>query len=116
MTVTVILPIRAISVANAREHVQVKARRNREHRGLARLLVLSRRNRPGFPRPPYVVTLTRVGRKVLDSDNLASACKACRDGVADALGLDDGDVARLRFEYEQRTSKGYEVIVRIEGI
>lgn len=41
---------------------------------------------------PYVVVrLVRVAPRQLDSDNAASAAKSVRDGVADALGVDDRD-------------------------
>ena len=46
------------------------------------------------------VELVRVSPRKLDSDNLQGALKAVRDGVADALGLDDGS-ARYRWEYSQ---------------
>ena len=36
-----------------------------------------------------VVVLTRIAPRPLDSDNLESACKAVRDGIAEGLGIDD---------------------------
>jgi hypothetical protein len=48
------------------------------------------------------ITLTRIAPRWLDDDNLAGACKAVRDGVADAIGLDDRD-HRLRWAYLQAT-------------
>jgi hypothetical protein len=65
--------------------------------------------RPAFP---CVITLTRVGVKRMDTDNLASALKACRDGVAEWLGIDDGD-PRIEWRYAQRTDKTYSVEVAI---
>lgn len=49
-----------------------------------------------------VVTIIRVGKE-LDSDNLQSACKGLRDGIADTLGVDDRD-PRVRWEYAQTES------------
>lgn len=40
----------------------------------------------------------------LDSDNLPGAFKHVRDGMADALGIDDGD-ARLAWSYAQVKAK-----------
>jgi hypothetical protein len=62
---------------------------------------------------PCAVTLTRIGPKRLDDDNLAGALKAVRDAVADALGCDDAD-ARLKFLYAQEKGDSQEYAVRIE--
>lgn len=53
----------------------------------------------------------------LDDDNLRSAFKAIRDGIADALRIDDGD-RRIAFEYAQRRApKGvYFVLVEIRAL
>jgi hypothetical protein len=60
------------------------------------------------------VTLVRICCGVLDDDNLRGALKAVRDEVAAWLGIDDGDVPRLRFEYDQQVCKrGYRA-VRVE--
>lgn len=50
---------------------------------------------------PAVVTITRVGPRPLDPDNLAGACKHAQDGIAAALGVDDGD-PRCSWQYRQR--------------
>ena len=59
-----------------------------------------------------VVTLTRIGARKLDSDNLARSMKAVRDGIADALGIDDGS-DRIEWKYAQEKGK-YAVKVTIE--
>lgn len=38
---------------------------------------------------PCVVTITRVGPRALDDDNLAASCKSVRDEVATWLRVDD---------------------------
>lgn len=90
------LPIVTVSVLNVREHWAKRAKRSKEHRGLAammtRLLTLDVL--------PGVVTMIRVSPRALDDDNLRGALKACRDGVADALGIDDRD-SRVKWEYKQ---------------
>jgi hypothetical protein len=50
------------------------------------------------------VTITRIAPRELDSDNLASCAKGIRDGVADALRVDDGD-ERIRWTYKQERGK-----------
>ena len=75
---------------------------SREHRARATLEVANEIQRVGCPLGPWVVTLTRYGVRYLDDDNLAAAFKRIRDGVADALGVDDGDRRRIRWEYVQR--------------
>ena len=47
------------------------------------------------------------------SDNLAAALKHVRDGVADALGMDDGD-PRLVWLYGQRRGRPGEYAVLVE--
>lgn len=61
---------------------------------------------------PLVVTLTRIAPRSLDSDNLASAAKACRDGISDALGIDDG-AKGLTWLYAQRKGKPHEVALEV---
>lgn len=61
------------------------------------------------------VTLTRVSPRRLDGDNLASAFKAVRDGVADALGRNDGD-SEIDWRYEQRQDRDYGVEIRIQAL
>ncbi len=106
---TFVLPMSLPSTANLREHWSAKAKRAKAHRTAARLAV----GRPLRERNwltlggRVVVTLTRVSPRALDSDNLASAFKNCRDGVADALGIDDGD-DRLAWHYAQ--AKGTQAV------
>lgn len=66
-------------------------------------------------RPPgstVVVTMERESPGKLDDDNLRSALKACRDGIADALGSDDRN-PRIKWHYGQTHGKRYAVIVAI---
>jgi hypothetical protein len=102
------IPIQAVSVANLREHWAQRAKRAKEHRQAAHWAM----KQAARPTLPCVITLTRVGQRRLDTDNLASALKACRDGVADWLEIDDGD-ARIEWRYAQRTGKPYIVEVNI---
>lgn len=111
--IVVTLPLRLVSVANAREHWAAKHRRTAEHRRVARMALATRLAGLRAGRTSLVVTITRVGKRRLDTDNLASAGKAVRDGIADALGIDDGD-DRVQWRYEQRIGASYAVEIRIE--
>ena len=111
--IAVSIPLRLHSAANLREHWARRARRVKAERGAARL-ILGARPRPPFP---VVVTLTRVAPRSLDSDNLVSACKATRDGVADWLGVADNHPS-VRWEYAHRSAGAgvYAVEIRIEAM
>ena len=111
------LPVRTVSEPNARTHWAPRARRQSELRGVFNLAI---RSRLGASRRPdrAAVTLTRIAPRTMDSDNLAASLKAVRDGVADALGIDDGD-ARLTWAYAQErgpNSRYFAVRVRIESV
>lgn len=103
---THVLPMALPSVANLREHWKVRATRAKAHRSAARVKL-------GRCEPHaswlglggvVVVTLTRVAARPLDDDNLASAAKSLRDGVADALGVTDRH-PHLTWRYRQERTK-----------
>lgn len=104
--VTFTIPMKAASTANLREHHMVKARRLKSQRQAAMLKC-----------PPWsagallVIELTRVGPRELDSDNLASALKSVRDGIAAKLKFDDASKL-VRWDYKQAKGE-YEIRVRI---
>jgi hypothetical protein len=108
------VPLKLISEANAHTHWRERQRRAKLHRKAAREAL-----GPDIkgPPPPYVITITRIGPRTLDSDNLAGAAKHVRDGVADWLGIDDGD-KRLTWLYDQRSGGpgvyGCEISIRAE--
>lgn len=108
MTWAVTLPIRVNTTSNTCGNWFSKAKRAKEQRGLAELYCRGVREVIALP---AVVTLTRIGPRALDDDNLASALKHVRDGVADALGTHDGPGSGLTWRYGQ--AKG-EYAVRIE--
>lgn len=62
-----------------------------------------------------VVRLSRISPRRLDTgDNEATAFKSIRDGIADALGVDDRD-ARISWVYSQAQGKPPRVLVSIEA-
>jgi hypothetical protein len=111
--VEIILPIRIESEANRREHWAVKASRTKIHRASACLMVSPLRRKILSIGPKLTIRLTRIAPRELDDDNLARGFKAVRDGVADALGMDDRD-RRLRWAYAQERGEPGEYAVRID--
>ena len=102
------------SLANKREnHFKKAARASKQRNGMLMRLANKLRTKPLSG--PFHVKITRIGVKNLDSDNLAISAKHIRDGIADALGVDDGDKEKIRFEYAQETGGGYSVRVEISA-
>lgn len=101
------IPLRLRSRLNAREHWGQRARRTRREREAAYMLT---------PRVavPCVVRIVRIGKRRMDGDNLQDSAKAVRDGVAQKLGVDDGD-PRVTWEYGQEIGKEYGVRIEIEA-
>jgi len=110
-SISLMLPIKTISESNYREHWAVKARRAKKQRTSACLLAQS--VVPLLPKTGHMeITLTRIGARKLDSDNLAGSQKHVQDGVADALKIDDGS-SRLTWIYKQEKGKAGEYAVRL---
>jgi hypothetical protein len=110
--VTFYVPTKLVSEANMREHWAIKNKRKKAQQRAVELVWLAERVRVA---PPVVVTLTRVGVRKLDSDNLAGSAKGVRDQIAKLIGVDDGDERKVRWIYEQRKGvpKQYGLEVRI---
>ncbi len=109
----VTLPLVLVSEANRRDHYRTKGRRVKEQREHTRLVLnAALRARPTGVR---TVTLVRLGpRAIRDDDNLVSACKAVRDGVADYLRVDDGD-KRISWRYYQEPAHAHGVRVVLDA-
>lgn len=111
--ICLLVPVKIISEANSREHWRKAAKRKAEHRNSARIALGGCLE---IMRLPCTITLTRIGPRTLDDDNLASGFKAFRDGVADWLGIYDGSPL-LTWRYAQRKGKPkeYAAEIHIEG-
>ena len=107
------LPIKTVGGLNAREHYRARAKRVKTERTEAAFAVRVSRHKP----LPCKVLLTRISPGTLDDDNLQGALKAIRDGVADALGIDDRD-PRVSWRYAQaKAGKGvYAVRIEVEAV
>lgn len=94
-------PIETISEANTHTHWSRKAKRAKTQRADAHYWCRIKFGLVKIPENAKVyVQLIRLAPRELDSDNLASAFKAVRDGIADWLKIDDGD-KRIVWEYAQ---------------
>jgi len=101
--ISITLPIATVSEANRRDCWQVRARRAKAHRNVAWALC------PRYP-VPCVVTMTRVGARILDDDNLRGALKSTRDGLADRLGVKDNSPL-VEWRYAQAKGRPSAVVV-----
>ena len=110
--ITTTLPLKIISVANARLNRFKLAAMNKAQRATTKH-ALQTLALP--PRPPMTIVLTRIGPKLLDTDNLAGGFKSTRDGVADWLGVDDGHPG-LDWQYAQRSAGPKVYSVELEVI
>jgi hypothetical protein len=110
MGIIIDIPLRVVSEANAHEHWRARQKRAKQQRFIAYALV--GRHFKYLPSFPVTVKFTRLAPRKLDSDNLAGACKAARDGVADVYGIDDGD-ERWGWEYGQEKAKQYGIRIEI---
>lgn len=115
-SITFTVPIKTVSHGNggngSHGHWAVKARRAKEHKEAAMLAATANLERAEM-QFPCIVLLTRLSVGTLDDDNLRQSLKACRDGIAKALGVDDKDVTRVRYQYEQERCKRAEAGVRV---
>lgn len=110
---TLHIPLKTVSAANAREHWRAKHRRVKAERE-AIAWMLKAKSPPPLPLP-LVVTMTRLGpSNGLDDDNLASAFKAVRDQIAQWLGVDDRSPL-VRWVCAQRREPKWGVLIELEA-
>jgi len=108
-----VVPIKTVSEANQRCHWATRHRRFKRQGqavfGLALAAGLCN------VKPPCRITITRIGKRLLDSDNLAGSQKAVRDTIAKAMRVNDGN-SRIIWKYDQEIGKEYAVRIRAEGL
>lgn len=85
--------VRLVNGANAREHWAVRAKRAKaqRHAAVAALVNYSRMPALLGIDGGVTITITRRGGRRMDDDGLTISAKHVRDGIADWLGIDDGD-------------------------
>ena len=108
--------LRLVSGLNVREHWAKRAKRVRSERDQTRLASIASLGPRWFLRVnlPVVVTIIRVGPRMLDSDNAHGSAKHIRDQLASMLGITDGPAdSRATWRVEQRKGP-YAVEVEIQ--
>ena len=103
------IPVRLPSLANTSMHWRKFAALKVKQKTATHLCMIG----AIVPPPPLLVTITRVGPRKLDDDNLASAAKYVRDQIAAEVGVDDGSEL-YTWRYEQRVGKSGEYNVEVE--
>ena len=94
----ILIPLRTGRGLNARENWRARARRVKAEREATWWAL---RAKP-WPALPCTVRLTRCApSNGMDDDGIVGALKAVRDQVAEWLGVDDKDTARVRYVYAQ---------------
>jgi hypothetical protein len=115
LTATVTVRISLPSASNMREHYMERAKRVKQQRtaayaaclsspGMRELIGTWRTAKANRRVIVAAIGMTRIGQKKLDDDNVRGALKAIRDGIADALGTDDGSEC-LSWAYAQETDR-----------
>lgn len=114
--------LKLVSLTNQREHWRTRSRRAKEHRAAVRSAVDAAGLGLLIARAPTLVAMTYWFRgPKMDSDNLESALKHVRDGVAEWLRVDDGspDIVFLRplmYRAGNGRATGVGVAVKTAGV
>jgi len=102
-------------------HWSVQAKKAQEERGLAMISMRAGLSRavtglgwsPDFWADKWHVSFKRLAPRALDDDNLVSAFKSVRDGVADALGMKDGIEGKIKWSYDQQKQSAYGIRIEL---
>ena len=113
MSIELELPgMRLTTGLNAREHWRARAGRVAKERRTVKLAWIAAGIRRAHFTFPVAVVITRRGPRKVDDDNVAGGCKAVRDEIAAALGVDDGDRSKVSWVYQQEKGP-FGVLVQI---
>lgn len=110
------LPLQLVNGTNAREHWSKRSERAKRQRSIARMATLSAKGIMLVVESgrPWIITITRLApSRGLDSDSLPPSAKHVRDGIADALCIDDGDESQATWLYRQERAPEFGVRVEI---
>lgn len=114
------MPIMLECATNKREHWRKVAERKKHQRDSAMMYTVWAKSSGGGvidvkARAPLEITVTRIGKRRMDEhDNLATSAKYVVDGIAKAIGIDDGDVSKIKWVYKQEIGKAYGCKVSIQ--
>lgn len=108
----VYVPIETVSEANQRGWWKLKEKR-RKAQIEAGFLHIVQHISPAMRKRILTVQLHRIGPRKLDKDNLAGALKYVQDGVASAIGIDDGNDDVYQWPTQETAPWLYGVRVRL---
>jgi hypothetical protein len=111
--IDLLLPIKITSPANGSHgHWSADAKRRKKQRTIVKWGLMP------LPKPPLpvVVTLTRIGPRDLDTDNLAGGFKSVRDEVAAWLWCGDSTRDPVTWVYRQQRGepRQYAITIAVE--
>jgi hypothetical protein len=105
--------IRAASELNRREHWTKRDARRTLQQTIVSLKFRDFRLAEKLVKRPWRITISRVGPRLMDSDNNAASLKHVQDQVARELGIDDGDRTEATWDYRQLKQPFYAVRVHV---
>lgn len=97
---------------NARVHHMVRYRKAKAYRAACYLLTIQARIKAPAGRAVLALEFVPPDRRARDDDNLVAAFKSGRDGIAEALGVDDRQFV-TEFCMSSHTWPGGKVLVTI---
>lgn len=113
-TLTLPWPPKELS-PNARVHWSAKAKKAKAYRAACFLLTRQAGIKAPAGRAVLVLEFVAPDRRARDDDNLVSAFKAGRDGIAEALGVDDRQFV-TEFRMSADTHPGGQVRVTLREL
>ena len=109
---TITIPIKVQTEGNANEHWRLRHARAVTQRLVTRAVLGGRK----LPPLPVRVTFTRIGKRLMDTDNLVGSFKHVRDEVAALYGVGDGPNDPIEWaEPKQVIGKDYAVIAALDA-
>lgn len=112
--IDITIPVRVISEANCRQHWAIKSSRAKRQRHEAATAIKICTEYRSL-KLPLAISFIRYGKRKLDCDNLQGAFKAVRDGVADALNINDGSNL-ITWHYSQETGASYAIRIIVKQL
>ena len=101
---------------NGRPHWVTRAREVAKHRQWAKVAALAAQGAVSDGAIAMTITYRPQPQgRLPDDDGVVSACKAYRDGIADALGIDDSRF-HLRQPIQGERVKGGAIIITLESM
>jgi hypothetical protein len=107
--------ITGLNKSNRYQHWGKSSTIANRQRNLAAIVVANNRvlGKISSHSPRFIISFIRSGKRLLDNDNLIGGLKHIRDGVCDAIGINDGS-DKIEFRYTQRKEPFYKLRIEID--